>query len=199
MDHANRVYQTRLQSEIEARTFQPAKGHLFASNLSDLLEERKAVKNAQELEYLAKQYEVDVSKLESLARYVTTPTVDPNSVKRILKDDGSEVTTMKVSTLGASSRLILNDCLGDVGRPSDQAINCEASWLRRAHTTTTQKAEVRAGTSVPHSCAVSPTPQSSSPGHAGRWVLGGSSRQTRGERSCTTRKSSIHLSGPIDT
>lgn len=119
MDHANRVYQTRLQSEIEARTFQPAKGHIFASNLSDLLEERKAVKNTQELENLAKQYEVNVSKLESLARYVTTPTVDPNSVKRILKDDGSEITMMKASTSGICDELMLNACPGDVVRASD--------------------------------------------------------------------------------
>ena len=97
LDRANRTYQAQLQSEVEARSFQPAKGHLFAGALSDLLEERKFVKSQEELQRLAKRYDVDVSKLESLSRYVNTSTVDPASVKRILKDDGSEVTTMKVS------------------------------------------------------------------------------------------------------
>lgn len=95
MDHANRVYQARLQSEVEARNFQPAKGHLFAGTLSDLLEERKRARNQRDIEDLAKRYEIDVSKLESLARYVNTPTVDPTSVKKVVKEDGSEYSTTK--------------------------------------------------------------------------------------------------------
>lgn len=96
IDHANHVYQARLQSEAEARSFLPAKGHVLAGSLSDLLEERKLAKSRQDLVKLAKRYDVDANKVESLARYVNTPTVDPASVRRILKDDGSEVTTMKV-------------------------------------------------------------------------------------------------------
>ena len=97
--HAKHVYETRLQSELEARSLHPSRNRLLAASLHDLLEDRKQARNAADLERLARRYEVDVEKLESIARYVNTPAVDPSSVKRVLKEDGSEVTTMKVRCL----------------------------------------------------------------------------------------------------
>lgn len=81
---------------MEARSFQPAKGHLFATTLTDLLEEYKAISSRQDVEDLAKRYDIDVSKLESLVCYVNSPTVNPDSVKRTLDNEGNEHTTMKV-------------------------------------------------------------------------------------------------------
>ena len=96
VEHAKHVYEARLRSELEARSAHPSRNCLLAASLSDLLEERKLAKSREDLEKLARRYEIDVERIESLARYVNTPEVDPTSVNRILKEDGSEVTTMKV-------------------------------------------------------------------------------------------------------
>jgi hypothetical protein len=75
---------------------QPAHNHFLAANLADLLEERKSVKNAADLEKVCKRHDVDVAKLQTLAHLVNTPTVDPESVVKTLDTDGNETVSMKV-------------------------------------------------------------------------------------------------------
>ncbi|KAI0637142.1 hypothetical protein C8Q77DRAFT_550541 [Trametes polyzona] len=96
-DQAQRLFQTRLRSEDEARSARPPRNHLVAASLMDLLEERKYVATPQKLEELAKQYGMDLDKLERLARYVNSVSVHPGSVKRTVNDDGTEETTMLAS------------------------------------------------------------------------------------------------------
>jgi len=95
-DLAKHVYETRRQSEIEARSFQTSRNHVLAPGLSDLLEECKSVKSPQSLEQLARKYDIDVIKLDNLRRLVNNPAIDPSSVRKTVAEDGEERTTMKV-------------------------------------------------------------------------------------------------------
>ncbi|GBE80729.1 predicted protein [Sparassis crispa] len=93
-DNTQHVLQTRLQSEAEARSSHPTHNRLLAASLQELLEERKSVTTQAELEKLAKRYNVDVAKLESVAQFVNSPSVLPGSVVRTVSDDGEERITM---------------------------------------------------------------------------------------------------------
>lgn len=70
---------------------------MLAGTLHELLEERKSVTTRDELEKLALRYEIDVDKLESVARFVNSPSVDEGSVRREVDRDGVEQVKMKVS------------------------------------------------------------------------------------------------------
>ncbi|KAI0818910.1 hypothetical protein BC629DRAFT_685685 [Irpex lacteus] len=94
--HAQHVYETRRQSEVEARSFQPSRNHVLVSSLSDLLDECKASKSSQELEVVARRYDVEVTTLERLRNSVNNPTVDPSTVTKVVGEDGEERVTMKV-------------------------------------------------------------------------------------------------------
>ncbi|OBZ75621.1 hypothetical protein A0H81_04497 [Grifola frondosa] len=88
------MLQARLQSEVEARSSRPTHNHLLASSLFDLLEERKTVTSQRELEELAKNYDMDISKLVGLARCVNSPSVAEGSVVRTVDRNGVESITM---------------------------------------------------------------------------------------------------------
>ncbi|EAU88136.2 hypothetical protein CC1G_03808 [Coprinopsis cinerea okayama7 len=91
--HINRLFQSRLASEEEASSLKPSKNRLFASSLHDLLNERKAAQTRQDLDKLARKYDVDVDKMERLARFLSTPSVDQAlSVKNVDKN-GEETLT----------------------------------------------------------------------------------------------------------
>lgn len=85
-----------MQSELEARSPHSTRNRLLAGALSDLLEDLKYISSRDDMIALARRYDIDVSKLESVARVVNTPTVDPASVVREVGDDGTEKVTMKV-------------------------------------------------------------------------------------------------------
>lgn len=70
---------------------------MLAMTLSDLLDERKHVATRKELMSLAERYGIDVEKLESVARFVNTPTVEDGSVRTVTDSDGNEKVTMLVS------------------------------------------------------------------------------------------------------
>ncbi|KAI0797824.1 hypothetical protein C8Q75DRAFT_729047 [Abortiporus biennis] len=92
----NRALQQRLKSEEEASSTRTSRNLLHAFSLSDLLEERKSVTSQKELENLAKKYNIDVAKMETVALFVNSPSVDPASVKLVV-EDGVEKRTMKAS------------------------------------------------------------------------------------------------------
>ncbi|KAI0080583.1 hypothetical protein K474DRAFT_1637466 [Panus rudis PR-1116 ss-1] len=95
VERVNRSFQTRIQSELEARSPRTLQNRLVASSLSELLDRRREVKSPQELEQLAKQYNIDLEKLEKLARFVNSVSIDENSVTKTLGEDGVETTKMK--------------------------------------------------------------------------------------------------------
>ncbi|OSD02901.1 hypothetical protein PYCCODRAFT_1458951 [Trametes coccinea BRFM310] len=93
-DQAQRLFQARLRSEDQARSSRPPRNHLLAASLLDLLEERKYASKPQDLQETAKKYDMDVEKLERLARHVNSVSVDQDTVKRWIDDEGVEHVTM---------------------------------------------------------------------------------------------------------
>ncbi|KAH9919385.1 uncharacterized protein B0H18DRAFT_1122504 [Fomitopsis serialis] len=96
-DQVQRVFQARQRSEEDARSLTPTRNRMLAGTLYELLEERKSVTTREELEKLAVRYEIDVDRLENVARFVNSPSVDEGSVRREVDKDGVEQTKMKAS------------------------------------------------------------------------------------------------------
>lgn len=90
------MHQTRIQSEVEASPSHPTRNRILSSTLSSLLDARKNTSSRTEVERIANQYGVDVAKLESLARFVNTPSIDEGSRQKTVDENGAEVITSKV-------------------------------------------------------------------------------------------------------
>ncbi|KAF8160598.1 hypothetical protein BJ912DRAFT_316837 [Pholiota molesta] len=73
----------RVSRQAEAAALEPSRNRLYAFVLSDLLDRRKAVRSRQDLEKLAKEFNIDVDKLESLARFVNSPSIDKATIRPI--------------------------------------------------------------------------------------------------------------------
>ncbi|RDB24240.1 hypothetical protein Hypma_008771 [Hypsizygus marmoreus] len=86
----NRLFKSRSQSESEALSTQPIHNRLHAATLSELLDKRKSAKTQAEVERLAERYGIDVAKLQSLSRFVNSPSVHGASAVRTLEKDGEE-------------------------------------------------------------------------------------------------------------
>ncbi|KAI0943838.1 hypothetical protein AcV7_001819 [Taiwanofungus camphoratus] len=89
-DRTQRIFQARQQSEAEARSSQSTHNRMLAASLHELLEERKSISSMEELNKLAKRYDIDITKLQSVARFVNSPSVAEGTVKRTVGDDGAE-------------------------------------------------------------------------------------------------------------
>ncbi|CAA7267629.1 unnamed protein product [Cyclocybe aegerita] len=74
-----KLFESRAEAVNESS--QPTRNKLYAFVLSDLLDKRKAVKTRADLEKLAKEYNVDVDKLEGLARFVSSPSISNSNVR----------------------------------------------------------------------------------------------------------------------
>jgi hypothetical protein len=88
-DQVNRMHQTRARSEIEATPSHAARNRILSATLSELLDERKQATSFKELERIANKYDMDIAKLESLARFVNTPTIGEGTTTRT-KDTNEE-------------------------------------------------------------------------------------------------------------
>ncbi|KAG2349406.1 hypothetical protein BDR05DRAFT_900781 [Suillus weaverae] len=93
-DYVQQMYRSRLQSEVEALPSHSTQNRLLASSLSELLESRKTVQSQAELQALAEQYHIDFAKLDELARFVNTPSIDESTIVRSTNHDGEETLTM---------------------------------------------------------------------------------------------------------
>jgi len=82
---ANHMYNSHLLSENEAAN--PPQNRVQASRLSQLLDERKSIRTERDMEFLAKRFGVDLEKLESISKFVTTPSVHANA---LVKDGGDK-------------------------------------------------------------------------------------------------------------
>lgn len=96
---AQHIHQTRLRSEEEARSPRLTPNRLVAESLLELLEERKYVATQKGLEILVKKHGMDLEKLERLARRVNSVSVDQDTVKRSVSEDGHESVFMLVSNV----------------------------------------------------------------------------------------------------
>ncbi|EMD38582.1 hypothetical protein CERSUDRAFT_113766 [Gelatoporia subvermispora B] len=103
-DSTNQTFQTRLQSEVEARSSRQTHNHLLPSSLFDLLNERKAVTRPADIENLAKRYGIDAARLESLARFVTPPSIREETTTKTVGEDGIEKVTMTAVWVDPTAR-----------------------------------------------------------------------------------------------
>ncbi|RXW24187.1 hypothetical protein EST38_g1642 [Candolleomyces aberdarensis] len=93
----NRLFQSRAASEDEASSLKPSPNHLYAASLHELLDARKSARSKAELESLAKRYNVDYDKMERLAKFVNSPSVDERlTVKNVDKNGDERVTLTAV-------------------------------------------------------------------------------------------------------
>jgi len=90
----HQLFKSRRESEHEAASPRPVHNRLHAATLSELLDKRKSAKSAQDVEQLAKQYDIDIAKLEKLARFVNTPSVQRGTAVRTVEKDGEESIVM---------------------------------------------------------------------------------------------------------
>jgi hypothetical protein len=94
------LLKSRLRSESEKSVLHDAThNHLEVSALFDFLEERKLVRDRQGLVQLAERYGVDLEKLENVARYVNTPSIDEGTRVKRIGENGEETVSMSVGFL----------------------------------------------------------------------------------------------------
>ncbi|EIW60309.1 uncharacterized protein TRAVEDRAFT_165007 [Trametes versicolor FP-101664 SS1] len=103
-EQAQRIHDSRLLSEDQARSSRQPHNRLVAASLTELLEERKYAPTPKALEELPKKYAIDSDKVERLARYVNSVSVHPDLVKRWVSEDGAEQTTMLASWVNPKAR-----------------------------------------------------------------------------------------------
>jgi len=63
------------------------------------LDKRKSARTREDLEWLTKEYAIDVGKLESLTRFVTSPSIERGMEVRIVDKDGMDLSFLFVGTV----------------------------------------------------------------------------------------------------
>jgi hypothetical protein len=92
------MHRTRAQSEVEASASN-TRNRLLSATLSNLLDERKRAPSLQALENIANKYGMDIVKLESLARFVNSPTIDQGTTAKTRDASGEQMITSEVSSI----------------------------------------------------------------------------------------------------
>jgi len=92
---ANQMFNSRTQSENEAAASTPTPNRVHASKLSQLLDERKSIRSARDMEFLAQRFGIDLEKLDAIAKFVNTPSVHEKSTIRVAGKEGEETQIMK--------------------------------------------------------------------------------------------------------
>jgi hypothetical protein len=91
------MFKSRVQSETEAAAAISTQNRIQAPRLSRLLDERKSIRTRRDMEFLAKRFNMDLEKLDAVAKFLTTPSVRQNSAVRVVTKDGEEKEIMKVN------------------------------------------------------------------------------------------------------
>ncbi|KAF7978092.1 hypothetical protein HWV62_1488 [Athelia sp. TMB] len=89
---AGRMYQSVVQSEAEADPSNTTRNRILSATLTELLNERKMA-TRKDVETLASNYGIDVAKLDSLARFVNTPSMGEGTRSVIKHGNGEETIT----------------------------------------------------------------------------------------------------------
>jgi hypothetical protein len=111
-----RAHEALVRSEREAAKTHGAHNVLLAGRLSALLDERKRLASRDGLEALAREYDVEVAKLESLARFVNVPDVRGEEEVRTVDKDGAERVTVKVKSARLGMIFWKLNCFFSFGR-----------------------------------------------------------------------------------
>jgi len=89
----NRLFESRAKPEFEASSSQLPKNHLYSSTLTELFNQRKSAHTQKDLAKLSMAFGIEPDKLESLARFVTSPSVIGTAPHFIGEDGEGSVTT----------------------------------------------------------------------------------------------------------
>jgi len=91
----NRLFESRAKPEFEALSpHHLPKNHLYSSTLTELLNQRKSAHTQKDLEKLSKEFGIELDKLESLVRFITSPSA---AIQSVGKDgEGSKSTAVWV-------------------------------------------------------------------------------------------------------
>ncbi|KAJ3476288.1 hypothetical protein NLI96_g11264 [Meripilus lineatus] len=98
-NQVDQVFRSRLQSESQARSTHSTRNRLLASSLTELLGDLKNAASMEDVNKLAKTHNMDTERILSLAKYITTPSVDQSSVTRTVDNQGVERISMKSFTI----------------------------------------------------------------------------------------------------
>jgi len=84
---ATTLFKSRQDSASESRL---SRNHLHSTSLCNLLDEHKSAASQSDLERLAGRYGIDVLKLENLARFVSSPSVQGGGGVKRVTEEGEE-------------------------------------------------------------------------------------------------------------
>ena len=93
-NRTNRLFESRAKPEFEAPSLHLAKNHVYSSNLTELLNQRKSAHTQKDVEIFSKQFGIELDKLESLARFVTSPSVMSTATHSTSKNGKEFITTV---------------------------------------------------------------------------------------------------------
>ncbi|KAF7777468.1 hypothetical protein Agabi119p4_3540 [Agaricus bisporus var. burnettii] len=83
------------QQDTTTTTTDITNGRIYASQLSSALNTRKGIKTIDEMKKLSGASKIPFERLESVARFVNTPSVSKGSVRTFVDKDGNESTIAK--------------------------------------------------------------------------------------------------------
>ncbi|KAK7466953.1 hypothetical protein VKT23_004017 [Stygiomarasmius scandens] len=93
----HQMLESRLRSEQEAFSMQPSPDRVQAATLTYLLDKRKTLTSKDEIRDLTQKYGIEVEKLESVARHVSSPSIQSGGIVKTVGQDGEEkVSVMSV-------------------------------------------------------------------------------------------------------
>jgi len=89
----NRLFESRAKPEFEALSPHLSRNHPYSSTLTKLLNQRKSARTKKDLERLSKDFDIELDKLESLARFITSPSVISTAIDSVGTDGEGSITT----------------------------------------------------------------------------------------------------------
>lgn len=87
----NRLFESRAKPKFEDLS----KNHLYSSTLTELLNQRKSARTKKGLEKLSEDFDIELDKLESLARFITSPSVISTAIDSVGIDGEGSITTVR--------------------------------------------------------------------------------------------------------
>ena len=91
----NRLFESRAKPGFEASSPHLPKNHLYSSTLTELLNQRKSAHTQNDLEKISKEFGIELDKLESLVRFVTSPSVISTAIHSVGKDREGSMSTVR--------------------------------------------------------------------------------------------------------
>jgi hypothetical protein len=91
----NRLFESRAKPEFEASSPHSPRNYLYSSTLTELLNQRKSAHTQEDLEKLSKEFGIELDKVESLVRFVTSPSVIGTAIHSVGKDGEGSMFTVR--------------------------------------------------------------------------------------------------------